>query len=146
MGTDQDTSISPQLLQVSWQLAAAFGQGAGTMTVTTDATQVVFDSYVGPLRDILHEWPAHSLRMIEFMRAVGTVAAGTAVRHHRCVITTDDMLMALDVVRRTNVSPFADMCGITRSRPPTPEPLRQPKPEDAPPQSPRTESPAETPK
>jgi hypothetical protein len=94
-----------------WQLAAAFGQGAGTMMATRRALRVAFANYDEAIR-VFRDWDAHATLIIEYARALGRAAADHASRTGHCVIDVEDVEHALEVVRGNRREPLV-ACPLT---------------------------------
>jgi len=94
-------------MALTWQLAVAFGQGAGTLHITTAAAEAVFNHYqqrLGPARD----WDAIALRMLEFMRALGAASQMWALRRGSAVIDVDDVGAAIAKLNPRQAHPLSD--------------------------------------
>lgn len=105
-----DTTPSRELLQITWQLAAAFGQGAGTIQMAPDALQPAFDAYREDLEAAVGDWQSRSLITVEYMRALGAAAAFRARLDERLTLTTEHVEKALGILRRESL---LQPCSIT---------------------------------
>jgi hypothetical protein len=106
---------------IGLQLAMAFGQGAGTMLATPRALMAAFNTYAEAFTDRAESWSAFELRAVEYARALGQVAAWTAVDNGRCIIDLADVRAALTVVQR-NVHRPLSLCDLTPGFPKRPAP------------------------
>ena len=94
-----------------WQLAAAFGQGAGIMMATPRSLRLAFANYDQAIR-VFRDWDAHASVIIEYARALGRAAADHASRSGQCVIDVEDVAYALKVVRGNRRKPLV-ACPLT---------------------------------
>jgi hypothetical protein len=100
--------------EVVWQLAMAFGQGAGgTMMATRSALRAAYDAYGRALSD-LQEFEEVAVSVLEFSRVLGRLAAGHAIAAGRCVIESEDIEYSLPRVRQAIPEPLGN-CGLTGS-------------------------------
>jgi len=105
---------------IGLQLAMAFGQGAGALLATAEALETAFDTYAEAFDDRAAEWHAFELRAIEYSRALGQVAAWTAMSNGRCIIDAKDVRAAFAVVRGNRLRPLQG-CDLTgRNKRPAP--------------------------
>ena len=111
---------------IGLQLAMAFGQGAGALLATPEALETAYDTYATAFEVRAREWSAFELRAIEYSRALGQVAAWTAISNGRCIIDAKDVKAAFAVVRRNRLRPLR-LCDLTggRNRPVVESPLDQ---------------------
>jgi hypothetical protein len=93
------------LIAITWQLAAAFGQGAGTMIVTTGAAEAVMGHYQRQLRDI-QDWDRIALQMIEYTRALGAASAMWALRRGGAIIDIKDVKAAIGKLKQSQPPPM----------------------------------------
>lgn len=103
-------TVPADLLPVTWQLAAAFGQGAGTMIISADAAAAVMQQY----RDGLErnaKSDATMLQLITFIRALGAAAAGHALRRGSAVIEPEDVLHVIGRLNPNQARPLG-LCPI----------------------------------
>ena len=103
------------LQAIGFQLAMAFGQGAGTMLATSRALQAAFKPYDSAVRNRLGNWADAELRAVAFARALGHVAAVHAAGRGHCVIDVEDVEYGLDAVRRNELRPLG-ACDLTDRR------------------------------
>ena len=108
---------------IGFQVAMAFGQGAGTMLATPAALRHAFSKYDAIFTRNVKRWPEYELVALEYARALGQQAAFAAARDNRCVIDVDDVQHGLDVIWRNRLRPLSN-CGLTplRQRQPLSEP------------------------
>jgi hypothetical protein len=98
--------------EVGWQLAMAFGQGAGgTVMATRGALALAFETYGRKLEGD-PDWKNKSVVALEFARILGRMAAFHAASQGRCVIDIPDVESALLAVRMTEMEPL-EGCPIT---------------------------------
>ena len=100
-------NVPAEMLPFTWQLAAAFGQGAGTRLITSEAAAAVMEHYGEPLR---RNAPTDvgMLQLIEFMRALGASAAAHALRRASAVIEPEDITHAVGRMARQQARPLGD--------------------------------------
>jgi len=100
-------NVRADLLPVTWQLAVAFGQGAGTCLITGEAAAAVMDHYAEPLTRNLPS-TATMLQLVEFMRALGASAAMQALRRGSAVIELVDIRHAIGKLVPKQAAPLGD--------------------------------------
>jgi hypothetical protein len=100
-------------MDISLQLVAAFGQGAGIMMIDTNALRPAYDAYVADITRVVPEWDTHAHGSIAAVRAMGAYAAHRALSERRLTISREDVEAALGVVRHVNARSLA-RCRITR--------------------------------
>lgn len=105
-----DPSINT--MDITLQLAAAFGQGAGLVLIEADALRPVYDAYAARIERSIPHWDTDALGSISVLRAMGAYAAHRALSNDRVVITREDAEAALELVQRTPAHPLA-RCRIT---------------------------------
>jgi hypothetical protein len=105
-----DSSITA--MDITLQLAAAFGQGAGQMLIDVDALRPAHAAYAERLQHSIPHWETDALGSIAVLRAMGTYAAHLALSDHRMVISRADVEAALDQVQRMAAHPLTK-CQIT---------------------------------
>ncbi|OLC76698.1 MAG: hypothetical protein AUH72_18460 [Acidobacteria bacterium 13_1_40CM_4_65_8] len=88
------TAPGPIVEQILAQLFIAFGQGAGTMTVSHEAIAAARNLYINRIPEFENKWDEIALQSLEYARAIGRVAALRAVQHGRNVISKDDWIEA----------------------------------------------------
>lgn len=98
-----------------WQLAMAFGQGAGTLLATREGLLDAFTPYATAISDDKH-WQQQSSRVFAFARALGQVSAAHAARAGRCVIDSEDIKFGLMALRKNTIEPLGQ-CAITGFNP-----------------------------
>lgn len=94
------------------QLAMAFGQGAHMMLADEEALLLASNAYAADLERRAPQWDMYALQAIEYSRVMGSLAAESALRNGRCVISRPDIEAALDAVRRNRAFPLG-VCSIT---------------------------------
>ena len=99
-------------MDITLQLAAAFGQGAGTMLFETGALRPAYDAYAPHLERELPFWNEDAVGSISMMRAMGAYAAHLALSDRRFVISRGDVEAALTVVTRRHAAPLGS-CPLT---------------------------------
>ena len=102
---------------IGFQLAMAFGQGAGAMLATSEALLAAYQPYEASFQERADTWVDFELRALHYARALGQVAAARAAQSGRCVIDTDDVRYALDTVQRNRLRPLS-ICDLTPIRSP----------------------------
>ena len=93
-------------MDITLQLAAAFGQGAGTLLIETGALRPAYDAYAPHLAREVPHWEEDALNSIAVMRAMGAYAAHLALSERRFVISRGDVEAALTVVTRSHAAPM----------------------------------------
>jgi hypothetical protein len=93
-------------MDITLQLAAAFGQGAGTLLFETGALRPAYDAYAPHIGRELPYWEEDALTSISVMRAMGAYAAHLALSDRRFVISRGDVEAAMTVVTRSHASPL----------------------------------------
>ena len=93
-------------MDITLQLAAAFGQGAGTLLFETGALRPAYDAYAPHIARELPHWEEDALQSISVMRAMGAYAAHLAMSDRRFVINRGDVEAALTVVTRSHPAPM----------------------------------------
>lgn len=99
-------------MDVTLQLAAAFGQGTGTMLMEADALRPAYDAYQEHIGRATSFWETDALTSISVMRAMGAYAAHLACSERRFVINRSDVEAALGVVTRVHAAPLG-RCPLT---------------------------------
>lgn len=99
-------------MDVTLQLAAAFGQGTGVMLMEADALRPAYNVYQDHLARAVPFWGTDALTSISVMRAMGAYAAHLALSQHRFVISRSDVESAMTVVTRYHAAPLGT-CPIT---------------------------------
>jgi hypothetical protein len=99
-------------MDITLQLAAAFGQGAGTLLFEPGALRPAYDAYASHLAREVPHWEEDALTSISVMRAMGAYAAHLALSQHRFVISRGDVESAMTVVTRIHAAPLGT-CPIT---------------------------------
>ena len=107
-----EPSPSLDAMDITLQLAAAFGQGAGIMLIEADALRPAYNAYRDHFSRVLPFWDEDSLPSVSVMRAMGAYAAHLALTDRRFVISKDDVESALMVVTRRHALPLGS-CRIT---------------------------------
>lgn len=107
-----DLSPSLDAMDVTLQLAAAFGQGTGTMLIEAGALRPAYDAYLDHITRAVQFWETDALTSFSVMRAMGAFAAHLALADHRFVISRADVVSALTVVTRNHAAPLGT-CPIT---------------------------------
>jgi hypothetical protein len=98
-------------VQRGWQLAMAFGQGAGTMPASREGLCVAFSAY-GHLVADEGRWNTAAVLILEWARVLGRSAAAHALRAGRCVIDAEDVEFALRAAQSSQIEPLAG-CPLT---------------------------------
>ena len=101
-----EPSSSPDPLDISLQLAAAFGQGAGVMLMDVDALRPAYNAYQEHIARAAPYWESDALTSVAVMRAMGAYAAHLALSEERFVISSGDVERALTVVTRRHAAPL----------------------------------------
>ena len=99
-------------MDITLQLAAAFGQGAGVMLIEAGALRPAYETYAPHLERAVPFWDTDGLSSVSVMRAMGAYAAHLALTDRRFVITRGDVESALTVVTRSHPMPLGT-CRIT---------------------------------
>jgi hypothetical protein len=100
-------------MDITLQLVAAFGQGAGVMMIDTNALRPAYEAYAADITRVVSEWDARALGSIAAVRAMGAYAAHRALSERRFTISREDVEAALGAVRRVDERSLA-RCRITR--------------------------------
>ena len=93
-------------MDITLQLAAAIGQGAGTLLFETGALRPAYDAYAPHIAREVPFWEEDALPSISVMRAMGAYAAQLALSDRRFVISRGDVEAALMVVTRAHARPM----------------------------------------
>ena len=93
-------------LDIPLQLAAAYGQGAGSLLFETGALRPAYDAYAPHIDRELPHWDEDALGSISIMRAMGAYAAHLAMADRRFVISRGDVETAMTVVTRSHARPL----------------------------------------
>jgi hypothetical protein len=107
-----EPSSSLDAMDITLQLAAAFGQGAGIMLIEADALRPAYNAYCDHFTRALPFWEEDALPSISVMRAMGAYAAHQALADGRFVIGKGDVESALRIVTRRHAMPLG-FCRIT---------------------------------
>ena len=107
-----EPSSSLDAMDITLQLAAAFGQGAGVMMIEAGALRPAYEAYAPNIARSVPFWETDALKGVSVMRAMGAFAAHLALSDHRFVISRDDVESALTVVTRNHAAPLGT-CPIT---------------------------------
>ena len=99
-------------MDITLQLAAAFGQGAGTMLIETGALRPAYDAYRSHIERELPYWEEDAASSIAVMRGMGAYAAPLALSDGRFTISRGDVEAALPVVTRRHAAPVG-FCRIS---------------------------------
>ena len=78
-------------IDITLQLAAAFGQGAGTLFFETGALRPAYDAYGQHFAREVPHWEDDALTSVSVMRAMGAYAAHLALSERRFVISRGDV-------------------------------------------------------
>lgn len=105
-------SSSLDAMDITLQLAAAFGQGTGVMMMEADALRPAYNAYLDHITRAVPFWGTDALTSISVMRAMGAYAAHLALSQHRFVISRGDVESALTVVTTIHAAPLGT-CPIT---------------------------------
>ena len=105
-----DTTIDA--MDITLQLAAAFGQGAGVMMIDTDALRPAVRAYADAIERSIPFWDTDAHGSIAALRAMGAYAAHRALSERRFTISREDVEAALGVVRHVDPRSLA-RCRIT---------------------------------
>ena len=93
-------------MDITLQLAAAFGQGAGSMLIEADALRPAYEAYAPHIERAVPFWEDDALTSVGVMRAMGARAAHLALSDGRLVISRGDVESALTVVTRRHPLPL----------------------------------------
>jgi len=107
-----EPSSSLNAMDITLQLAAAFGQGAGVMLIEADALRPAYEAYAPHITRAVPFWDTDALTSVSVMRAMGAYAAHLALSDRRFVISRGDVESALTVVTRSHAAPLG-ICRIT---------------------------------
>lgn len=99
-------------MDLTLQLAASFGQGAGVLMIEADALGPVFGDYTTRLERSIPHWHKDAVSSIAVLRLMGAYAAHRALSDGRVSITRDDVAAALEVVQHLPPQAIA-RCKIT---------------------------------
>jgi hypothetical protein len=113
MAEDKRPEETNVRVERGWQLAIAFGQGAGTMQATRASLSLAFSTYGHLAED--RQWDSLAALILEYSRMIGRTAAAHASRAGRCVINTPDVEFALKCARDNDLEPFGP-CPLTDRR------------------------------
>jgi hypothetical protein len=97
---------TPDPLDITMQLAAAFGQGTGSLPIEVDALRPAYDAYRENIARAAAHWEADALSSISVMRSMGAYAAHLALSDRRFVISRADVENALGIVTRAHPHPL----------------------------------------
>ena len=103
---------SPDPIDITLQLAAAFGAGAGHVLMEVDALRPAYNAYFDHITRAASFWETDALTSVSVMRAMGAHAAHLALSSGRLVISRGDVEAALGVVTRVHAAPLGT-CPIT---------------------------------
>ena len=107
MGQQLSGSAMEQVETMMFQVAAAFGQGAGTMLIDVDGVRTLRQVYVPRFQDYDGaSWPDDVLVACEWARALGRIAAGHATTRGGMAIQTVDVENALERGSQMHEFPF----------------------------------------
>ena len=107
-----ESYTAPDPIDVTLQLAAAFGQGTGALLMEADALRPAYDAYLEHISRAASFWETDALTSVSVMRAMGAYAAHLALSDRRFVISRVDVEAALRVVTRSHAAPLGS-CPIT---------------------------------
>jgi hypothetical protein len=107
-----ESAASLEAIDITLQLAAAFGSGAGVMMIDADALRPAYDAYATRIERSIPYWETDAISSVAAMRAMGALAAHKCLSGRRLVITREDVEYALDAVQRFHEHPLA-RCRIT---------------------------------
>jgi hypothetical protein len=82
-------------MDLTLQLAASFGQGAGVLMIEADALGPVFGDYTTRLERSIPHWHEDAVSSIAVLRLMGAYAAHRALSERRVSTTRDDVVAAL---------------------------------------------------
>ena len=91
---------------ISWQLAMAFGQGAGNLLATPRAVTAAISPFRETFSNNVARWDEWGLKSMMFARTLGQVAAARAVVAEAVVIDTAHVTWALDRVANNQIMPL----------------------------------------
>ena len=86
-----EPSSSLNAMDITLQLAAAFGQGAGIMLIEADALRPAYEAYAPHIARAVPILGGDALTSIAVMRAMGAYAAHLALSDGRFVISRGDV-------------------------------------------------------
>lgn len=99
-------------MDLTLQLAASFGQGAGVLMIEADALGPAFGEYSARLERSIPHWHEDAVGSISVLRLMGAYAAHRALSEQRVSITREDVTAALEVVQHLPPQAIA-RCRIT---------------------------------
>jgi hypothetical protein len=105
-----DSSITT--MDITLQLVASFGQGAGVLLIEADALRPAYDEYAARIERSIPHWETDALGSISALRAMGAYAAHRALSERRVSITREDVAAALKVIQHVPPQAIA-RCRIT---------------------------------
>ena len=91
---------------ISWQLAMAFGQGAGNLVATPGAVSAAMAPFRETFSNNVTSWDDWSLKAIAFARTLGQCAATRAVTEGAAVISSAHVGWALETVGNNAIMPL----------------------------------------
>ena len=91
---------------ISWQLAMAFGQGAGNLLATPGAVTAAISPFRETFSSNVQHWDDWGLKSMMFARTLGQVAAVRAVMSEAVVIDAAHVTWALDRVAANQILPL----------------------------------------
>jgi hypothetical protein len=101
----------PKTLLIMLQLTGAFWHGAGGLSVEEQAVAEMTRDYVPAIQERRDAWPGIALNVIELGRAMGRLAAGSALQHGRAFVASADYRAARDsIASRDNLGEFLAEC------------------------------------
>src|SRR5262245_56560466 len=83
---------------IRFQLAMAFGQGAGAMVANHDALSMLLSTQGALISRAASDWEATQWALIAFARLLGQLAATHAAAHNSAVIRTQDITAYIDLL------------------------------------------------
>jgi hypothetical protein len=95
---------------ITWQLAMAFGHGAGNLLATPGAVTAAIAPFRETFSDNVEHWDEWSLKSIVFARTLGQVAATLAVMDGAVVIRGAHVTSALGLLGDNEIMPLGG-CG-----------------------------------
>jgi hypothetical protein len=91
---------------ITYQLAMAFGQGAGTMLASAGAVSTAIAPFSETFSNNLAQWDDWALKSIEYARALGKLSSVYAAVNGAAVIQTAHVNWALEQIANNTVLPL----------------------------------------
>jgi hypothetical protein len=91
---------------ITYQLAMAFGQGAGTMLASAGAVSTAIAPFSQAFSNNVNQWDDWALKSIEYARALGKLSSVYAAANGAAVIQTAHVSWALQQIANNAILPL----------------------------------------